>query len=31
MLIPDFERRLKRDAWQDQARDLHFDKYQESL
>jgi len=31
MLIPDFERRLKRDAWQDQARDLHFDKYQETL
>ncbi|MBT8442815.1 MAG: hypothetical protein KJO76_10550 [Gammaproteobacteria bacterium] len=31
MLIPDFERRLKRDRWQDQARDLHFDKYQETL
>ncbi|MFW2403313.1 MAG: hypothetical protein ACN4GT_01020 [Gammaproteobacteria bacterium] len=31
MLIPDFERRLKRDAWQDQARDLHFDKYHETL
>jgi predicted flap endonuclease-1-like 5' DNA nuclease len=31
MLIPDFERRMKRDRWQYQARDLHFDKYQESI
>ena len=31
MLIQDFERRMKRDRWDDQARDLHFDKYHEAL
>ena len=31
MLIPDFERRMKRDSWQDQARDLHLGKYQQPL
>lgn len=31
MLIPDFERRMNRDSWQDQARELHRDKYSEAL
>lgn len=31
MLIPDFERRMNRDRWLDQARELHRDKYSESL
>lgn len=31
MLIPDFERRMLRDHWQDQARELHRDKYQEAV
>jgi len=31
MLIPDFERRMRRDGWQDQARELHLDKYEEAL
>lgn len=31
MLIPDFERRMNRDHWQDQARELHRDKYSETL
>jgi len=31
MLIPNFERRMRRDHWQDQARELHLDKYQEAL
>jgi len=31
MLIPDFERRLRRDRWQDQARELHLEKYREML
>ena len=31
LLIPDFERRMQRDRWQDQARELHLDKYRESI
>lgn len=31
MLIPDFDRRMRRDRWQDQARELHLDKYREPL
>jgi len=31
MLIPNFERRMRRDSWQDQARELHLDKYREAL
>lgn len=31
MLIPDFQRRMNRDQWQDQARSLHYNKYQEPI
>jgi predicted flap endonuclease-1-like 5' DNA nuclease len=31
MLIPNFDSRMARDNWQDQARSLHRDKYEESL
>ncbi len=31
MLIPDFDRRMRRDRWQAQARALHLDKYDENL
>jgi len=31
MLIPDFDRRMRRDGWQEQARTLHLDKYREPI
>jgi predicted flap endonuclease-1-like 5' DNA nuclease len=31
MLMPDFSRRMRRDRWQEQARELHRDKYREPL
>lgn len=31
MLIPDFDRRMRRDRWQEQARTLHLDKYDEPI
>jgi predicted flap endonuclease-1-like 5' DNA nuclease/chromosome segregation ATPase len=30
-LIPDFERRMRRDNWMEQARDLHSSKYSEQI